>query len=289
MRRPRAHVGSAELQSSERQALASHGDNDSVGAYRTVPISRKTLVDLAMSPVARREVDLAVKPTILPATLDGDVGSRNMLLDLVPGLAINRQPRTRPRDRSHARVVQLDARRFGWSRGSRQDALAENAARLLRKCRSPFQLVQADRPLGGGSRSRGVAGGAQHRRQRQAGVAVIDQDVGALGHGDGLLGHPPGLVVSTAARQQLCPNRAPGDRRLQRVAGETLTLRTQFVGLGVSVERETSSSQQRGGFGGVGVQAHATKAVVGPPQVRLGGRRIVGDQLDDACELVNLE
>ena len=118
---------------------------------------------------------------------------------------------------------------------------------------------------------------------------MIDQDVGALGHGDRLLGHPSGLVVSTAARQQLCPNRAPGDRRLQRVARETLTLRAQFVGLGVPVERETSSSQQRGGLGGVRVEAHATKAVVGPPQMRLGGRRIVGDQLKDAGELLDLE
>ena len=120
----------------------------------------------------------------------------------------------------------FDGRRFGWSRGSREVALAENAARLLRKCRSPFQFVQADRLLGGGPRSRAVAGGVQNRRQCQAGIAVIDQEVRALGHGDGLLGHPTGLVVSTAARQQLRPNRAPGDRRLQRVARETLTLRT---------------------------------------------------------------
>ena len=54
---------------------------------------------------------------------------------------------------------------------------------------------------------------------------MIDQGVGALGQGDGGLGDPPSLVVITAARQQLRPNRAPGDRRLQRVAGETLTLR----------------------------------------------------------------
>ena len=73
------------------------------------------------------------------------------------------------------------------------------------------------------------------------------------------------------------------------MAGETLTLRAQFVGLGVPVERETSAGQQRGGLGGVGVETHAAKAVVGPTQMRLGGRRIVGDQLDDAGELLDLE
>ena len=113
----------------------------------------------------------------------------------------------------------------GASRAQSGRSRAENAARLFGKCRSPFQLVQADRLLGGGPCSRAVAGGAQNRRQCQARVAVIDQGVGALGQGDGLLGHPPGLVMSTAARQQLRPNRAPGDRRLQRVARETLTLR----------------------------------------------------------------
>ena len=106
---------------------------------------------------------------------------------------------------------------------------------------------------------------------------------------DGSLGDPSGLVVITAARQQLCPKRAPGDRRLQRVAGETLTLRAQFVGLGVPVERETGATQQGGGLGGVGVEAHATKAVVGLAQMRLGRSRIVDDQLDDAGKLLDLE
>jgi len=62
---------------------------------------------------------------------------------------------------------------------------------------------------------------------------VIDQRVGALGHGDSSLGNPAGLFVIIAARPQLCSKRAPCDRRLQHVAGETFTLRTQFVGLGV--------------------------------------------------------
>ena len=118
---------------------------------------------------------------------------------------------------------------------------------------------------------------------------MIDQQVGALGQGNGSLGHPPGLVVIIAARKQPRTKRAPGDRRLQRVPGETLTLRAQFVGLGISVERQTRATQQRGGLGGVGVEAHATKAVVGLTQMRLGCGRFVDDQLDDAGELLDLK
>lgn len=139
---------------------------------------------------------------------------------------------------------------------------ADDVACLLGKCRSPFALVQPDRPLGGGSGAHGVAGGSQNRCQRQAGVAVIDQGVGALGQTDSCLGDPPGLVVIATARQQQRPQRAPGDRRLQRMPSETLTLRTQVVGLGIPVERETRTTQQRGGLGGVGVQAHAAKTPV---------------------------
>ena len=85
------------------------------------------------------------------------------------------------------------------------------------------------------------------------------------------------------------PKRTPRDRRLQRVARETLTLRTQFDGLGISAERETGATQQRCGLGGVGVQTHAAKAVVGLTQMRLGRGRIVHNQLDDAGELLDLE
>src|SRR5271169_2358625 len=141
----------------------------------------------------------------------------------------------------YASVGQLDARRF--RRSYWRGTLAKNVPRLLSERRSPFPFVQADRSLGGGSRPRGIAGGTQDRRQCETCVGVIDQSVGALGQADSSLGDPPSLVVIIAARQQPCPKRAPGDRCLQRVAGESLTLRTQFVGLGISVERETGATQ----------------------------------------------
>src|SRR6201996_1204073 len=111
---------------------------------------------------------------------------------------------------------------------------------------------------------------------------MIDQRVGALGQGNRGLGDPPSLAVFMVARKQPRPQSPPSDRRLQSVAREALTLHTQFVGLGVSVEREASATQQRGSLGGVGVEAHAAKAVISLTKMRLCGSRVVGDQLDNA-------
>ena len=118
---------------------------------------------------------------------------------------------------------------------------------------------------------------------------MIDQCVGALGQGNGGLGDPPSLAVFMAARKQPRPESPPSDRRLQSVARESLTLQTQFVGLGVSVERETCATQQRSSLGGVGVEAHAAKAVVGLTEMRLCGSRVVDDQLDNAGKLLNFQ
>src|ERR1700685_906175 len=92
-----------------------------------------------------------------------------------------------------------------------------------------------------------------------------------------------------AARKQPRPESPPSDRRLQSVARESLTLQTQFVGLGVSVERETCATQQRSSLGGVSVEAHAAKAVVGLTEMRLCGSRVVADQLDNAGKLLNFQ
>ena len=127
---------------------------------------------------AEREKIVADEADYLPAALDGDDRPRTAA-----------RPRPRPRDRQRRRGggslarTRCRARRSAFRVGAGQSErpLAENAPRLLGKCRSAFPFVQVDRPLGGGPRPRAVAGGIQHRRQRQAGVAVIDQGVGALG------------------------------------------------------------------------------------------------------------
>ena len=112
--------------------------------------------------------------------------------------------------------------------------------------------------LGGCSRPNGVSRHLQYRRQRQACVAMIHQGVGAPSQADSGFGDPSSLVVIASPRQQSRPKRAPRNRCLQRVACEALTLRAQFVGLGISVEREASAAQQRGSFGGVGVEFEAS-------------------------------
>jgi len=96
---------------------------------------------------------------------------------------------------------------------------------------------------------------------------MIDQSVGAFGQTDRILGDPSSRVEIIVARQQVCPKRPPGYRRLQRVAGETFTLHAQFARLRLAVENKACAAQQGGGLRGVGVQAHATKAVVGLAQV----------------------
>ena len=73
------------------------------------------------------------------------------------------------------------------------------------------------------------------------------------------------------------------------MAGEPLTLRAQFAGLGISTERKTDAAQQRGGLGGVGVKAHPAKTVVGLSQMRLGRSRIGKDEFHDAGEVLDLE
>ncbi len=45
----------------------------------------------------------------------------------------------------------------------------------------------------------------------------------------------------------------------------------------------------RGSLGGVGVEAHATKAVVGLTKMRLCGSRVVDDQLDNAGKLLDFQ
>ncbi len=100
---------------------------------------------------------------------------------------------------------------------------------------------------------------------------------------------PAGPLRDHFAAPEVCPKRAPGDRRLQRVPGETLTFRAQFACFSLSVERKTRTTEQRGGLGGVGVEAHATKSVVGQTQMRLGRSWIVDNELDDAGELLNFQ
>ena len=73
------------------------------------------------------------------------------------------------------------------------------------------------------------------------------------------------------------------------MARESLTLRAQFVGLGLSIERQTCATEQRGGLGGIGIQAHPTKTVAGLAKMRLGRGRIVQNELHDARELLDLQ
>src|SRR5271166_1897198 len=130
LRRPGAHVGSAQRHSSESQALASHGNNDMVRPHdpclEIAPCLMYHLVRTEFGPL---------KADDLPPTLDRALGCEQPL-EFVPGLAINSGHHTFAR--LDGRVVQLDARNFGWRRCRRNGAVAEKATRLFGKCRSAF-------------------------------------------------------------------------------------------------------------------------------------------------------
>ena len=143
--------------------------------------------------------------------------------------------------------------------------------------------------LGSGARTRDIASRAQDRRQSQVGVAVIDQRVGAAGQRHRLPGHPPRFVMNAVAGQKLGSNDTPRDRRLQCVPGEVLALRAQLVGFAVAALSQTRSCKQCRRLGGIGFQAHASKAVVGPAEMRFGSGGFIGDQFQDARELIDLE
>src|SRR3984957_16733738 len=68
---------------------------------------------------------------------------------------------------AYASIAEFDDRRwFGWHRDRREIRLAKDATRSLRKCRSPFPLIQIDGPLGSDACTRSIAGTAQNHRQR---------------------------------------------------------------------------------------------------------------------------
>ena len=142
------------------------------------------------------EID-PLKADYLAATFDG-ADTRVRLLDLAPRFAVDGG--LDAAKHSYTIVLRFDSRRFGRRWHGRRVG-AQYPARLFDKCRSTFPFVQCNRLLGGDARPRGVTGGTQHRRQRQAGVAVIDQCVGALGYGYSFLGYPPRLVVRSPARE----------------------------------------------------------------------------------------
>jgi hypothetical protein len=156
LRRPRTEICSAYLQSGEGKTLATHGDSRVAVAHH----ARLQITPHILGPLARWEVD-PWKADDLPATLDGHVWGQQPLY-LVPGLAIDGIDQ--PAARLHASVGQFDGRgrRLGWLT---KVGRTEDAARLLGECGRAFPLVQAHRPLGGGSRPRVVTGAPQNRCQ----------------------------------------------------------------------------------------------------------------------------
>ena len=154
---------------------------------------------------------------------------------------------------------------------------------------APFNSYKFDRPLGGGSCSRGVTRGPQHRRQRKARVAVIDQQVRALSNGDSFLGDPSGAVVA--------PPRARSCARTDRqaiAAFKSFPARRSLSVHNSSASGSLSSARHARANNAAVSAVSASRPMRRKPlyarrRMRLCGRGIVSDQLDDPCELVDLE
>ena len=96
-------------------------------------------------------------------------------------------------------------------------------------------------------------------------------------------------ACSPRARQRLGAHAAPGDRRLEGVAGERLALEADGLGLGDAALREQRAAEQGGGLRGVDAEPLRAEPVVGGAQAALGGDGVAFEQLDQAGEQVGLE
>ena len=105
------------------------------------------------------------------------------------------------------------------------------ALRPLGEQRRALRLPQLDGAALLGVGLAAAAGGAQRRGEGEARVGVVEQRVGGGGDGDRGLRQLDRRGVLAALRQRLGAHAAPGDGRLQVVAGERLALVAQRLGL----------------------------------------------------------
>ena len=83
-----------------------------------------------------------------------------------------------------------------------------------------------------------------------------------------------------APRQRLGAHAAPGDRRLEVVAGERLALVRERFRLGDAILREQRAREQRRGARRVDAEPEIAQSLVGAAQAALGGGRVAFEQLD---------
>ena len=105
---------------------------------------------------------------------------------------------------------------------------------------------------------------------------MVEDDVGASGEPDGLLGQCERFSGVAAHRQDLCLRRTSGNRRLWVLAGEGIAVGGEFVGLVEAALQQQRPGEIRGGLAGVGADAELAEPPVGAAQMRLGGDRLPG-------------
>jgi hypothetical protein len=129
----------------------------------------------------------------------------------------------------------------------------------------------------------------QDRRERAAGVGMIEERVGRGGEVDGGTRQRDGGVVLAATCQRLGAYAAPRDPGLQVVAREGLALVAQALGLAGPIQREERAAEERGRLRGVDAEPVIAEPLVRPAQAALRGCGVSFEELDHSGEQVGLE
>ena len=170
----------------------------------------------------------------------------------------------------------------------RRDATAI-ASRALQEQRRSLRLPELDRATLLGVGLGATSGRPQGGRQRHARVGVVEERVGGGGDPDGGLRQRDGGGVLAALRQGFGASPAPGDRRLEIVAGERLALARAPLRFGDPLLREQGAGEQRRRAGRVDPEPQIAQPLVRAAERALGRRRVALEEIDATGERVGLE
>ena len=185
----------------------------------------------------------------------------------------------------HDGPCNADTARRGGRRGGRRIG----SARACDQQRSALGFPELDRAALLDVGVVAASGSAQHRRQCKARVGVVEQRVGGCRDRNSFVGEFHRRGRFAAASQRLGAHTAPGDRRLQIVAGQRLALARQRFGFLTPALGQQRAGQKRRGAGRIDAETEIAKPVVGAAQAALGGNGVALDQVDEPAEGIGLE
>ena len=136
---------------------------------------------------------------------------------------------------------------------------------------------------------RRVASGSRDSCRSQLGQGAVEDRIGALGDHNRFGDEAAGVVVAALMRRgprrgrrgSTSPSGGSGRPSVERSGRE-------LVGLGDPTLEQERTGEQGGGLAGVGADAETAQAIACGTQVRFGGGRVTGEQLDEPGEQLGL-